>query len=229
MTTTIEATQAPEVAELSEDTRKEIVALREGGMTVAELKARFPQLTSEQIREVLPAGNARERKQREVKAKVTEAKQGVGGRSGKAKSEPKATEPKPDPKPRYVEDTDLVVNLSERALACRQVVGRNALAEALDTTGSAVWRFEQGRIHPPEVEPLKTGLTKVEERIAAGEFVKAERQPKGVVPGKADLLHRVEVAAELLKTARGDKSITKAGLVDSLLAVLDPPQPAESE
>jgi hypothetical protein len=57
MTTTIEAPvepQAPEVAALSDDTRKELIALREGGMTLAELKTRFPQLTGDQIREVLP-------------------------------------------------------------------------------------------------------------------------------------------------------------------------------
>jgi hypothetical protein len=57
------ATQA-NVEALSDDTRKEIIALREGGMTLSELKARFPQLTSDQIRDVLPPANAREAKAR---------------------------------------------------------------------------------------------------------------------------------------------------------------------
>lgn len=201
--------QAPEVGELSDDTRKEIVALREGGMTLAELKARFPQLTSEQLREVLPAGNARERKARQAKAP-------------KAKPEPKVEAPKPAPTPRYVEEKKLAGDLADRVLAARQVVGRNRLAELLAVTGSAVWRFEQGRIHPDEVDGLISGLDAIEKRIAAGDFVKAAAQPKAKQASKADLTHRVEVVVELVKAARGDKSITKAGLVDSLLAVLDP-------
>ena len=131
MTATIEAPvepQAPEVAELSEETRKALVELREGGMILAELKTRFPQLTSDQIREALPAGNVRERK---AKAAKTEVVKGVGG-----------------------------------------------LAEALDTMQSAVWRAEQGRIHPAEVEGLKAELDAVEKRIASGEFVKAAAQPR---------------------------------------------------
>jgi hypothetical protein len=119
------------------------------------------------------AANKREatqRKAKETKAKVTETTQGVGSRSGKAKSEVKSKDeaPKPEPKSRYIEDNDLVLSLSERTLAVRQVVGRGALAEALEVTGSAVWRFENGRIHPVEVDALQAGLKKVEDRIAAG-------------------------------------------------------------
>jgi hypothetical protein len=175
---------------------------------------------------VLPPGNARERKARQAKeAKVTEVTQGTGGRSGKKASEPKpkaAEEPKPEPKSRYMEDQDLVINLSERTLAARQVMGRSALAEALNTTGSAVWRFENGRIHPGEVKTLQDGLKQVEDRIAKGEFVKPEKQPAAKQASKADLIHRVEVVNELLQSARSDKSITKASLIDSALAVLAP-------
>jgi ribosome-binding protein aMBF1 (putative translation factor) len=221
MTTTLEAPvepQAPEVAALSEETSKELIALREGGMTLAELKTRFPQLTSEQIREVLPAGNARERK---AKAAKTEVTKGVGGRSGKAKSEPKVEAPKPEPTPRYVEDQDIIINLSERALACRQVVGRGKLAERLDTTQSAVWRFEQGRIHPNEVEGLKAGLDAVEKRIASGEFVKAEAAPKVAQPTKAELLHRVEATVTYLRD--GTKGLSGKAVAEAALALLDPP------
>ena len=45
-------------------------------------------------------------------------------------------------------------------------------------TGSAVWRAEHGHIHPGEVDALQAGLKKVEDRIAAGEFVKAVAEPK---------------------------------------------------
>jgi hypothetical protein len=235
MTTTLEAPQKSEVdageaitrtQDLPDEVKADIIAQREAGTTLAELKANFPQVAPDVIRDVLPAGNARERKAKEAKAKVTETTQGTGGRSGKAKSEAKP-KPKAEPTPRYVEGKQ-VVDLAERVLAARQVTGRNRLAELLETTtGSAVWRFENGRIHPSEVDALQAGLKKVEDRIAAGEFVKPEAAPKGKQPSKADLTHRVEVAVELVKAARGDKGITKAGLVDSLLAVLVPPVQAE--
>jgi hypothetical protein len=225
--TIVEAPEAqPEVAALSEDTRREVVGLRESGMTLAELKARFPQLTSDQIRSVLPPANKREatqRKAKEAKSKVTEVTQGTGGRSGKKASNP-APKPKQAPKAapasRYIEDNDLVINLSERALAVRQVVGRGSLAEALEVTGSAVWRFEQGRIHPTEVEGLQAGLKAMEDRIAAGEFVKPERQPKVAGPSKAELAHRVEEAVEYL---RGGTSGSGKSVAQAVLAILDPP------
>jgi hypothetical protein len=198
---------APEVEALTDETRRELVALREGGMTLAELKVRFPQLTSEQIREVLPPGNARERKARQPK-------------QPKAQTKPKAqAEPKPAPTPRYAADPG---DLPERVVAARKLLGRKALAEALSISESTAWRAEHGRVHPSEVTPLTDALTNVEERIAAGEFKKAEHQPKAAAPSKAELTHRVETVVELLKTARGDKSITKAALIDSALAVLDP-------
>ncbi len=51
--------------------------------------------------------------------KTTEVVKGVGGRSGKGKSEPKPKtnpEPKPKAEPHYVKDQHLLVNLSERTL-----------------------------------------------------------------------------------------------------------------
>jgi hypothetical protein len=223
-TTAPQEAQAPEVAELSDDTRKELIALCEGGMTLAELKTRFPQLTGDQIREALPPGNARERKVKEPKAKATESTQGTGGRSGKkasdSKPKPKA-EPKPEPTPRYVEDQDLLTSLSERALACRQVIGRGALAEALDITQSAVWRAEQGRIHPNEVDGLKAGLDAVEKRIAEGEFLKTTAELKVAQPTKAELLHRVEATAEYLRS--GTKGLSGKAVAEAALALLDPP------
>jgi hypothetical protein len=60
----IAMTATANVEAITDDTRKEIVELREGGMTLGELRKRFPQLTSEQIRDVLPPANAREAKAR---------------------------------------------------------------------------------------------------------------------------------------------------------------------
>ncbi len=59
---------------ISDDTRREIVELREAGTTLHELRAKFPQLTSEQIRDLLPPANKREAKARAKEAKVTEPK-----------------------------------------------------------------------------------------------------------------------------------------------------------
>jgi hypothetical protein len=233
MTITLEAPQESEVdageaitrtQDLPDEVRADIVAQREAGTTLAELKANFPQVDPAVIRDVLPAGNARERKAKEAKGKVTETTQGTGGRSGKTESDPKpkaTPAPKPEPTPRWVTGKD-AEDLAERTLAARQVTGRNKLAELLDVTGSAVWRFENARIRPDEVEGLRSGLAEVEAKIKAGDFVKPDREPKGGGPSKADLTHRVEVAVELVKAARADKSITKVKLVDSLLAVLDP-------
>jgi hypothetical protein len=105
----IQEPEAPEAAcitqveDLPDPVRADIVARRQNGETLAELKTRFAHVDPAVIREVLPPANARERKAREAKSKVTDTKQGVGGRSGEAKSEPKARQanPKPAPEPRY--------------------------------------------------------------------------------------------------------------------------------
>jgi hypothetical protein len=105
-------------------------------------------------------------------------------------------------------------------------MGRNQLAEALGVTGSACWRFEHGRIHPAEVDGLKTGLAAVEKRIAAGEFVKAERAPKTAGPSKAELAHRAE---EAVKYLRGGTSGSGKSVAQAVLAILDPPAPQATE
>jgi ribosome-binding protein aMBF1 (putative translation factor) len=226
---------ASEVAALSDDTRKEIVGLREGGMTLAELKARFPQLTGDQIRSVLPPANKREATQREAKSRQPKAKAtGKGSPAKRPTGRPTATgqaaaaKSEPTPKAaRYVEDADLVRSLAERTVAARQVMGRNALAEALGVTGSACWRFERGRIHPTELEPLYEGIAKVEDRIAAGEFVKAERQPKVAGPSKAEALHRLEVVSQLARDGRGAKTAAEMRrFLTQIIEVISPPADA---
>lgn len=107
-------------------------------------------------------------------------------------------EPKAEPKSRYVEGKQ-VIALAESVLAARQVVGRGKLAELLDTTQSAVWRWENGRVHPDELDGLISGMSQVDERIEQGDFVKPERQPKVSGPTKAELQHRIEAAVEYLR------------------------------
>jgi hypothetical protein len=216
-----EAARITQVEDLPEPVRADIVARRQNGETLAELKTRFTHIDPAVIREVLPPANARERQQREAKSKVTETKQGVGGRSGEAKSEPKAkqAEPKPAPEPRYAADLG---DLPERVAAARKVMGRKDLSAALGISESATWRAEQGRVHPGEVKPLTDALVAVEQRIAAGEFKKEERQPKAATPSKADLTHRVETVVEFIETVRSDKNVAKSALADGVLAILDP-------
>jgi hypothetical protein len=74
---------------------------------------------------------------------------------------------------------------------------------------------------------LTDALGMVEERIKGGEFAKDEKAPKAQAFTKADLTHRVEVVTELLRTAGSDKSVGKAALIDSLLAVLKPAAPTK--
>jgi hypothetical protein len=225
-----ETTRITQVEDLPDPVRADIIARRQAGETLAELKTRFAHVDPTVIREVLPPANARERKQREAKqAKAAEVTKGIGGRSAEKQSEPKqpkAEQPKEPKAERYVEDPG---DLPERAVAARQVMGRNALAEALGITGSACWRAEQGRIHEDEAEALKTGLAAVEKRIAAGEFVKAEKQPKAKAASKADLEHRIDTAVAFVQAARGDKGVTKSGLIDGVLTLMDPPAEQATE
>jgi hypothetical protein len=230
MTATLEAPEVqaqPAVTEVTDEVRKEIVAQREQGMTLAELRKAHPGLSSEQIRDALPAGNARERQARakaDHKPKTTETTtQGVGGRSGTTKSQPKGKakqteEPKRAPAPRYASDLG---DLPDRVVAARKLLGRKDLSEALGLGQSATWRAEQGRVHPKELEALTAALAKVEKRIAAGEFQKATRERQPAV-SKADLIHRIEAVVTFVQGARSDKRVTKSGLIDAVLAVLDP-------
>jgi hypothetical protein len=199
----------PEVAALSDDTRKEIVALREGGMTLAELKTRFPQLTSEQLREVLPAGNARERKAREAKAPKSESKVEAA--------------PKPEPAPRWVTGKDAEA-LAERVLDARKIVGRNRLAELLSVTGSAVWRFENARIRPDELDGLISGMSQVDQRIEQGDFVKAATEPKAKTATKAELEHRLTTVMELVRQARDTTKVSEKNAALDLALTVDAPQ-----
>ena len=118
-------------------------------------------------------------------------------------------------------------DLAERVLAARQVVGRNRLAELLSVTGSAVWRFENARIRPDEVDGLISALSQVDQRIEQGDFVKAAREPKATGPTKAELLHRVEATAEYLRT--GTKGLSGKAVAEAAMALLDPPTQAATE
>jgi hypothetical protein len=62
------------------------------------------------------------------------------------------------------------------------VGGRMKLAGLLDVTGSAVWRFENGKMHSDETD-IVDKMAELDERIKAGEFAD---QAKGSKKDKAD-------------------------------------------
>jgi ribosome-binding protein aMBF1 (putative translation factor) len=234
MTATVEASQeAPQVItrieDLPDELRAELVARREAGTTLSELKTGFPQVAPDVIREVLPPMNKREAQAREAKTKKDEreARKAVNEViETKAKTEKPKPEPKSKPAPRYVEDAAVRDQLAREVLAARERVGRDKLAAFMQTTGSAVWRWEHGKIHPNEVDYLREQLARVEAGELPEPAPRPVREPKAKTPSKTQLAHRLDVLAELLRTARGDKSISKAALVDAALAIIEP-QPAE--
>jgi hypothetical protein len=106
MTTTLEAPVEPEVdageaitriEDLPDEVRQAIIAQREAGTTLAELKANFPQVDPAFIREVLPPSNARERKAREAKTPKVDTRTAPG--SGPMVDENAEEAPKPAPGP----------------------------------------------------------------------------------------------------------------------------------
>jgi hypothetical protein len=213
------APRVERVEDLPDPVRREIVAARQSGLTLHELKSKFAHVAPDVIRECLPPGNAREAKARTTRAKPRTAAQAaksskpVGGKPAAKKQEPapKATE---DKQPRYVDDAEL----AEAVLKARKLLGRARLAEVVGASQSSIWRAENNRSYSTEVDDLREALRKVD----AGEVEVPTRGPRAKALGKADLVHRLEVVAELLRTGRSDKGITKAALVDSALAVLDP-------
>jgi ribosome-binding protein aMBF1 (putative translation factor) len=202
-----DAAAQPEVAALTDDTRREIVELREGGLTLSELKARYPQLTSDQIRDVLPPGNARERKAREAKQpKATQPKQ------AKEKAQP---EPKPS---RYVEDLKVVRALAERLMSARAAgVGQAKIAAEADVMPFAVWRAERRlKVTADELPKLTAALDRIET------WEKVPKAAKVASPSKAEIQHRVETTIEFLRT--GIKGLSGRAVADGVLAILDPKQ-----
>jgi ABC-type glutathione transport system ATPase component len=184
-------------------------------MTLAELKVRFPQLTSEQIRSVLPPANARERKARTGKEAAKTARP-VGGKRGDkvtVSEEKKVADPKPAPEPKYADNVD---DLSAQVLAARERVGRKALAEFAGQSQSAIWRWERSRVHATEVEAIQS-LVK---RIEAGELpVPEPKTPKAKALTKAELEHRID---EVVRYLRGGTSGSGKSVAQAVLAILDP-------
>jgi hypothetical protein len=116
--------------------------------------------------------------------------------------EPKA-EATPAPKPRYAEG---VTDLSDQVLAARKQVGRTVLAEFMGLSPSAVWRWENEKGHEAEVEQVRTQVARF------GELPQPEPKKAG----------RVDHAVALLHKAQGDKSVTRAQLIEELLGILAP-------
>ncbi len=212
MSATATQEASAEVAALTDETRREIVALREAGTTLAELKKRFPQLTSEQIRGVLPPTSKREARAR--KAKTAEPKTG------------KQAEVQPEVDPQVAAD------LAGRLVVARTLPGssRSVLAQLTGFGPGQIWRIEQGRVRAAEVAKVTEALARLEKDGLPDEYRPRDRTPAVAGPTKAELVHRAEVVAALLGQAREHaKAGTKVrGLVDDALSVIESgTQPAE--
>jgi uncharacterized protein (DUF433 family) len=214
--------QAPERVEgVPVEVQAEIVTQREAGMTLAELRKAHPELTSEQIRDVLPPVTKREAEQRTARAKPKSAAQAAKSAKpvgGKAKSNetteptPKAAEAKEQ---RYVDDAELTAQV----LAARKLLGRAKLAEVVGATQSSIWRAENDRAYPTEVDALRLALKKID----AGEVEVPTRTPRAKALSKADLLAQRDQLAHLVATARESKSVgTIHELLGKALDILNP-------
>jgi len=195
---------SPEVAEriaqvedLPDDLRAEIVARREAGTTLAELKANFPQVAPDVIRDVLPPANARERKARAKKDVEKNAQTGQPD-SSTPKAPTTATGPATpaETAPRYVADEDVVRELAAGITSAR-VAGfsRASLAELLGMTGrNAIWRTEvAGKVQADEVDPIRKLLA----RIKSGELKPPERRAAGAGGSKPPREKRDVLKAKL--------------------------------
>jgi hypothetical protein len=189
------------IADLPDQLRQEIVTAREAGTTLAELKKNFGRQVAYPV----------------IKAVAEPVK--------------KASAPKPDPQPKaskYVEDPNVIKPLADRITAVRQHVGQAKIASECGVMPFAIWRAERRhQVTADEVEPITAGLTRLEARIEAGEFAKADRTPKAKAASKADLTHRIDTVTKLLHDAHGDSKIGKTLLIESALAILDPQVPTE--
>jgi hypothetical protein len=213
---------AQSVEQVPDQLKQEIAAARKSGATLAELKKTFgSQVHMDTMRELLPPMNAPEAKARTTRAKpktVAQAAKSAKPVGGKAKSSEK-TEPTAAAaeakEQRYVDDAEL----TSRVLAARKLLGRAKLAEVVGASQSAIWRAENSRSYSSEVEALRLAL----KRIDAGEVEVPIREPRTKALSKADLTHRIDTIIEFVRAARGDKQVTKSGLIDGVLVLLDPP------
>jgi transcriptional regulator with XRE-family HTH domain len=214
MTTQTQEPQAPTrieaVADLPDEVRQEIVRQREAGTMLAELKANFPQVAPDVIREVLPAATKREAVKRQVKPKADP--------KPAAKAEPKPEKPQVDPK--------VAEELGTRVLDVRVRLGcsRRVLSAMSGISQSAIWRTEQGRVRADEVQPLSDALDRFERGDVPEGLVRTPKaaEPKTRRPSKAELEARLDAVATLLRQAQGDKALTKTAIVTQALAILDP-------
>lgn len=160
-----------DVGQVDPTEREAIVADRkEGKLSLAELKAKYGHIAPFVLIAVLEAEGVGAPNPKPDPAGVrepqsgTRASGGTGGNGSPAPSEPRYATP------------DALGTLPERVAAARLAVGgRGQLAALMGITGGAAWRHEHARTHPDEVQWIGEALAGVEERIASGEFAKAEK------------------------------------------------------
>jgi transcriptional regulator with XRE-family HTH domain len=197
--------------------KAEIIADRKNGLTLIELKHKYDQQVAfEAIKELLEAAGIAVTTKREAAKKSPKPK--AASPKPQPEAEPKPEAPKVDPK--------VAEDLATKVLDVRQRLGfsRAVLCDLTALTPSAIWRVEQGRVRPAEVDTL----TPVLDKIARGEVAVPERKvAQAKQPAKAELIERIAQATALLTQAKTGKAGDRLPLINKALAVLAPPEASE--
>jgi hypothetical protein len=170
-------------------------------------------------------------------ADVTESTQGLGGRT--TTGEPEASRNTPVNSDNSTEQATTDERYKRdaidpsRVVAARDAVGgRMKLVSAFsdngfETTGSAIWRAENNKVHPDEVDKLDKALIKVEADIKAGKYNSAKKDSGN----KGRISTLLTAGFEAYKLVKEIERINKAKSVMPLVAAtlqhLDQFLPAE--
>ncbi len=159
---------------------------------------------------------------RTAKAAKSTARKAQPKTAAKAQPAKKTTEPK-QPVRRYA-DRSYADKIALRLEGAKQKgLTRPALMDLTGTNGSAVWRAQNGKIHPDEVTTFESVLDKIESgEIPAPE--RKERVPAGTSAPRitrAVLAERLRQVTVLLGEIRSVKKLTEArALAEQALTVV---------
>jgi hypothetical protein len=229
-----------QVADLPDELRREIVTARNNGATLAELKRDYgQQVHPDVIREVLPPGNARERKAREARApKADQTKPELSKRAkdvvAEAKAKPQAPKPEPAPKvERYLDpDSEPVKALAARIRKARERVGQSTIASLAGVAPFAVWRAEgdrqpgaKRRVTAEELPLIVAALDKIESDPSIGGRKASGAGGRPPRAGRAELEAKLDAVARALHDEW--RGVKPASFRDALADIVGAPKPQE--
>lgn len=190
---------------LPTDVKAKIVEGRKAGATLSELKRNHSTVNPEVIRDIMgPLPIKASKVEKELKAAASHK----GDKGDKQTEADKAdSSPKADPKPEV--DPKVATALGDRVVEVRtrpeKQASRKQLSDRSGHSQAVIWRIEQGRVRPAEVDAMVEALDAADR----GELARP-KNPKAA--SKADLFDRIEVAIGHLKA--GDAELALAALED---------------